>query len=109
MNVDDAKKATQDFIDSGWKLTPEQIKKYKSFEYKPYNTWINASKHFISKLEAAIKETATKGETQITRDLFNISDFQGWQCREIAPYIVYYFKDKGFEVTRKDTTITVKW
>ena len=92
-----------------WHLTDEQVKAYERIEHTPYNTPINISECLTDILNAKINYSCKMGKTAIEVNLLSQTKFQGWQIRDMEPYLRWYYMKDGFNFTMYGCDVTIDW
>ena len=105
MNAEECRNMSKSY----WELTEEQVKRYESIEHTPYHTPINISAELTDIINRNILAACLSGKTKVDVDLFNRTNFQGWQIRDMLPYLRWYYKKDGFGFAMNDCEVTIDW
>lgn len=105
MNAEECRKISNTY----WKLAEEEVKMYEQITHTPYHTPINISSQLTAIINARIETACIFGKTIVECDLYECTDFQGWQIRDMLPYLRWYYKKDGFNFTMNNCTVTIDW
>lgn len=106
MNAEECRNISKSY----WELTEEQVKRYESIEHTPYHTPINISAELTVIINRNIRLACLCGKTKVDVNLFNSTKFQGWQIRDMFPYLRWYYMKDGFRFEMDNRcNVTIDW
>ncbi len=109
MTAYEALKLSEKAKQINWLLSEENIKWYESLTAKPYGTEYNISSLLTAIINSKIQKTCKNGGTMVSLNLYNITDLQGWQIRQMQPYLQWYYMRDGYTFDMGECVVTISW